>query len=203
MNNNDFFSNTNPDLVNVTCITELDNAIIISETTKRIGTLGESSKNFYKKYIQPNLIPIIILILFIGFMIYRYMSKSPSPSKEDFDPSKPIDSPKQTVLELSETAQHHKLDNVINNIIQKNEIDEILNDEDMYKDLYNPNKDDEFNRDLYYGTNNDHLKDKVIQMDEHPYGYQGDFINMENDMLRFSTEQNKTKLDEAASMLWS
>ena len=50
-------------------------------------------------------------------MIYRYMTNKKN-NTEKFDPSKPIDSPEQTKLELHETNPH-ELDNVINNIIQK------------------------------------------------------------------------------------
>ena len=38
---------------------------------------------------------------------------------------------------------------------------------------------------------------------DHPYGYDNDFIEMENQMLDYSTTQNKSKVDEASSMIFS
>jgi len=193
----DFFSNTNPDLISVKSFNDLDNAIVVSETGKKLSTLGESALNFYKKFIQPNLIPLVILLAFITFIIYRYMTNRKNNS-EKFDPSKPNDAPEQTRLELHET-NHHELDNVINNIIQKNEIDEILNDDIIYEDLYKPDNSD---REEYTGTVNKFKKTPVIKMD-HPYDYDNNFIEVENDMLEFTTTQNKSKIDEASSMIFS
>lgn len=196
---NDFFSNTNPDLVSLKSLNELNDNVLVNDTVKKMSNLGESSINFYKKYIQPNLIPIIVLVIFIIFIIYRYMSKNQEKDKEKFDPSKPIDDPKQTKLELHEIGRHHELDNIINNIVEKNEIDEILNDDMIYEDLYKPENSD---REEYRGAINKFKNDKTIKMD-HPYGYDNDFIEMENTMLEFTTKQNKSKIDEATSLLFS
>lgn len=195
-----FFSNTNPDLISLKSLNELNDNIVAEDAVKKMSNLGESSVNFYKKYIQPNLIPIIVLIIFIVFIVYRYMSKNQDEKeKEKFDPSIPIDDPKQTKLELHETGRHHELDNIINNIVEKNEIDEILNDDMIYEDLYKPENSD---REVYTGTINKFKNDKPIKMD-HPYGYDNDFIEMDNTMLEFTTKQNKSKIDEASSLLFS
>ena len=201
----DFFSNTNPDLISLKSVNDLNDAIIINDSSKKMSTLAESSITFYKKFIQPNVIPIVILIGFIIFIIYRYMTKKQKPVKESFDPSKSINDPTQTTLNLHETDNRHEFDNVINNIIEKNEIDEILNDDSIYQDLYKPDKLDKldkYDREIYRGVTNKFKNAQTIKMD-HPYGYDNDFMEMENEMMDFSTSRNKLKIDEASSMIFN
>lgn len=200
----DFFSNTNPDLISTKSINDLNEAVVVSDTGTKMKTLAGSCEGIYKQYIRPNLIPIVILVAFLSFMIYRYMTKKTSDEfKEEFDPSKSINDKTQTTLELHETENHHELDHVINNIIQKNEVEEILNDDSMYDMLYTPNTEKQVDDRIQYGgTKNKFRNQKTIKM-EHPYGYDNDFIEMENQMLDYSTTQNKSKVDEASSMIFS
>jgi len=198
---NDFFSNTNPNLINSEVLNNLNNRVIIDSPTKTTSTLSTSIKDFYKKYVQQNIIPIIIIVLFVTFMIYRYMTHK-TEITEKFDPSKALDDPTQTTLELHETSNHHDLDNVINNIVnaqESSELDRIITDDRLYDNLYKP---DENDREMYNGIKNRFENDKPIMMD-HPYGYDNDFMTMENNMLRFSTERNKTAVDEASSLVFS
>ena len=126
---NDFFSNTNPDLISAKSFNELDNILVVSETAKKMSSLGESAKDFYKKFIQPNVIPIIILLSFIIFMIYRYMTKK----NENFNPSKHPSDKTQTKLELSE-VNPHVLDNIINSYVNDPENEELegqINEEEI------------------------------------------------------------------------
>ena len=68
LNNTNFFSNTNPDLISSKTFSDLNKMVIIDdEPVKETKTLINTSITFYKKYIQPNLIPILIIILFISF----------------------------------------------------------------------------------------------------------------------------------------
>lgn len=196
----DFFSNTNPDLISNKSINDLNDAIIVSDALKKSSTLTSSSISMYKKYIKPNLIPIIILICFLSFMIYKYMTKKIETEKtENFDPNKSINDPKQYKLNLHETSNHHDLDNVINSIVLKNEIDEILNDDSLYDNLYKPDIND---RVEYTGTKNKFKNQKIIKTD-HPLGYDDNFIEIDNNMLDFATTQNKSKVDIASSMLFN
>jgi len=200
----DFFSNTNPDLISTKSINDLNEAVVVSDTGTQMKTLAGSCEGIYKTYIKPNLIPIIILVAFVSFMIYRYMTKKTSDEfKEEFDPSKSINDNTQKTLNLHETDNHHELDNVINNIIQKNEVEEILNDDSIYDMLYTPDKEKKLDERIQYGgTKNKFYNQKTIKMD-HPYGYDNDFIEMENNMLDYATTQNKSKVDEASSMIFS
>lgn len=197
----DFFSNTNPDLISNKSINDLNDAIIVSDALKKSSTLTTSTISVYNKYIRPNLIPIIILICFLSFMLYRYMTKKndSNNSIESFDPNKSISDPTQTELNLHETPNHHELDNVINNIVQQNEIDEILNDDSIYDDLYKPDKNDRIE---YTGTKNKFKNRNTIKMD-HPLGYENDFIEIENEMLDFTTNKNKSTVDIASSMVFA
>ncbi len=196
---NNFYSKTNPELVTAKAIDELNSTIIVTDTTKA-PTLGNSSLNIYKKYIKPNIVPIVILIAFIAFMVYRYMTnKKIKEKKESFDPSKKLTDPTQQALELHETDRHHEFDHVINQVVEKNEIDEILNDNSIYDDIYKP---DPSERQDYAGTNNKALNDPIIKMD-HPYGYDNDFIELENKMLDFSTTKNKQSIDQVSSLIFN
>lgn len=194
---NDFFSNTNPDLISAKSMTELTKIIVDSDPAKQLPTLSESTLSFYKKYIQPNLIPLIIVIVFISFMIYRYMSHS---EKEKFDPNKSVNDPTQTQLELSETDKHYEFDNVINQVVKDKEMNELLNDESIYENLIDRN---EFNdREVFRGTHNGWEGEKDDEM-EHPYGYDNRYIETTNNMIDFATKKNKSALDDAFNRMFS
>jgi hypothetical protein len=220
--NNNFFSNTNPDLISSKSLNDLEKLIISDSKNIQIagkGTLIDSSFDFYKKFIQPNILPILIIVLFVGFIIYRYMTrktdnKSVSETNnvnnlnnlnnlnnvENFDPNKSVNDPTQTQLELSETPLHADLDNVINQFVQDKEIDEILNDDSLYEDVIH--RAPEGGRAVYRGAKNkwDGYHDDLM---EHPYGYDNNYIESTNEMLNFATRSNKDKIDEVAKRLFS
>ncbi len=191
---NNFFSNTNPDLIDQILIKNLNDALIVPDEAKMI-TLGESSINFYKKYIQPNLIPIIVIVLFVGFMIYRYMTKK----NEDFDPSKHPSDPGQTQLELSEYCPN-ELDNVINSYVRDKELEELegsINEEELLNEFY---KTDVIgDREDYHGAKNLYI-DNNLNVMEHPYG--NNFLGPDNEMADFSIGRNKSTIDRAASKIF-
>jgi len=193
---NDFFSQTNPDLINSKSLSDL-NKIIISDSAppKTISNLSENLISFYKKYIQANILPIIIIVIFVSFIIYRYMTHS----SEDFDPSKSISAP-QNLLEqtdiLNDTVKkENKLKN-IDTIIN----DEILNDDSIYDDIViRPNPD---SREVYTGTKNRWLGDRDDLM-EHPLGYDNNFISTTADTIGAFASRNKESIDLASKMLFN
>ena len=194
--NNSFFSNTNPDLVDSALLKNLNEVVIVSDTKK--VTLGESSINLYKKYIQPNLIPLIVIVLFVGFMIYRYMTRK----QENFDPTIHPSDKAQTKLELSE-INPHELDNVINSYIRDNPSEELegqINEEELMKEFYKTDDDIE-NREDYSGTADLYI-DSNLNVLDHPYGYESDFLKMENEMANFSIGRNKSAVDSAAAKIF-
>ena len=200
MSSNDFFSNTNPDLISSKSLTELDKLIVNSDSKKiQIGgTLIDSSFDFYKKFIQPNLLPIIIIIVFIIFIIYRYMTRKTK--NESFDPTKSVNDPYQTKLELSETPEHHDLDNVINEFVLDKEAEEILNDDSIYEDVIH--RAPEGGRTVYRGTKSKWNGQHDDLMD-HPYGYDNNYIESTNEMLGFANENNKKAIDDVSKILFS
>lgn len=196
-NKNDFFSNTNPDLISSKSLNELTNIIVTTENIKKPATLSESTVNFYKRFIQPNLLPIIIVVIFISFMIYRYMTYSSD--KEKFDPNKSINDPTQTELELSE-KNPYEFDNTMNKILRDKEANDILNDESIYDNLIDRN---EFNdREVYRGTQNPWEGEKDDEM-EHPYGYENKYIETTNNMVDFATKKNKSALDNVSKLVFN
>ena len=196
-NKNDFFSNTNPDLIRAKSLNELTNIIVTTENIKKPATLSESTVNFYKRFIQPNLLPIIIVVIFISFMIYRYMTYSSD--KEKFDPNKSINDPTQTELELSE-RNPYEFDNTMNKILRDKEANDILNDESIYDNLIDRN---EFNdREVYRGTQNPWEGEKDDEM-EHPYGYENKYIETTNNMVDFATKKNKSALDNVSKLVFN
>lgn len=193
---NNFFSNTNPSLVDSTLLKNLNDIVIVSDNKKMI-TLSESTLNFYNKYIQPNLIPIIIIVLFVGFMIYRYMTTK----NESFDPSKHPSDKQQTQLELSE-INPHALDNVINQYVRDKENEELegqIDEEEIMKEFYKTNTND---REDYHGVENLYI-DSNLNVLDHPYAYESDFIKMENEMADFSLNRNKSSIDNATSRIFN
>ena len=195
--NNSFFSNTHPDLVDSTLLKNLNESVIVSDKAKNV-TLGESSLNLYKKFIQPNLIPLIVIVLFVGFMIYRYMTRK----QENFDPTIHPSDKAQTKLELSE-INPHELDNVINSYIKDKPSEELegqINEEELMKEFYKTDNNIE-NREDYSGTTDLYI-DSNLNVLEHPYGYESDFLKMENEMADFSIGRNKSVIDEAASKIF-
>ena len=176
-------------------MTELTTIIANADIVKKAPTLSESTINFYKRFIQPNLLPIIIVIIFISFMIYRYMTYS----NERFDPNKSVNDPTQTELELSE-KNPYEFDNAMNKVIKDKEANEILNDDSLYENLIDRNELND--REVYRGTHNPWKGQKDDEM-EHPYGYENKYIETTDNMVDFSTSKNKSALDEATKMMFS
>ena len=195
---NDFFSQTNPDLINSKSLSDL-NKIIISDSAppKTMSNLSENLIGFYKKYIQANILPIIIIVIFVSFIIYRYMTHS----SEDFDPNKSISSP-QNLLEQSDilndaVKRENKLnitniDTIIN--------DEILNDDSIYDDIIiRPNPD---SREVYTGTKNRWEGAQDDEMD-HPLGYANNFVSTTADTIGAFASRNKESINLASKMLFN
>ena len=118
----EFFSGSKPDLISMKSINELTNVFVASSQDVPFngGVINQTLllknpfniKTFFLNYIKPNLLPIIIILLFIGFLVFRYVSRDETThtdaktiqvnqvngvdvvnkgtNKEDFNPSLPI-----------------------------------------------------------------------------------------------------------------
>ena len=194
------FSNTNPALISAKTFSDLNKIVIVDdETVKETKTLISTSLNFYKKYIQPNIIPIIIIVVFITFIIYRYMT-----SKKDDDTKKKKKTSKNksndkfspdilTVIgetqlnQLNQLNQPNQLnmieqnvnsisqiplqtiDNVIDTVIKQNE--DILDDDDIYELMEEKSNDDN--------------------------------LHQENNYINFASSTNRNELHEANKKIFS
>jgi len=105
----EFFSGSKPDLISMKSINELTaNVFVASSQDVPIngGVINQTIlknpfniKTFFLNYIKPNLLPIIIILIFIGFLVFRYVSRDETTqvdyidektNKEDFNPALPI-----------------------------------------------------------------------------------------------------------------
>jgi hypothetical protein len=111
----EFFSGSKPDLISMKSINDLTANVFVA-SSQDIPINGRVTnqtlllknpfniKTFFLNYIKPNLLPVIIILAFIGFLIFRYVSKDETnkivdggvnkvnrnTSKENFNPSLPI-----------------------------------------------------------------------------------------------------------------
>jgi len=182
--NVNFFSNTNPDLIGSATLKNLNNNIVIADKPK-MTTLSESSVNFYKKYIQPNLIPIIIVVIFIGIMIYRYMTRKNDLKliENEDDSSEPSNSENESQLSNKNTHNKNTHNNnssnthiqntqTINNTINMNELDNVIDQyikSTEYGDLI-----DQMNNENTETTEKDLYIDSNLNILDYPY--KSDFI---------------------------
>jgi hypothetical protein len=90
----EFFSGSKPELISMKSINELtsnvfgdaaSDSIILPEknlTSRPILKTPFNIKTFFINYIKPNLLPVIIILVFVGFLLYRYFSKDDQPNTE-------------------------------------------------------------------------------------------------------------------------
>lgn len=82
----EFFSGSKPDLISMKSINELTANVFIASSQdipNNCGVINQISilknpfniKTFFLNYIKPNLLPVIIILVFIGFLVFRYVSK--------------------------------------------------------------------------------------------------------------------------------
>ena len=82
----EFFSGSKPELISMKSINELtanvfggssQEATIINPVNQQKNILKNpfNIKTFFLNYIKPNLLPVLIILVFIGFLIFRYLSR--------------------------------------------------------------------------------------------------------------------------------
>jgi hypothetical protein len=90
----EFFSGSKPDLISMKSINELTATVFVlsSQDIPTTGIVNNPNnvnninilrnplniKTFFVNYIKPNLLPVIIILIFIGFLVFRYFSKDES-----------------------------------------------------------------------------------------------------------------------------
>lgn len=82
----EFFSGSKPDLISMKSINDLTANVFVASSqdipingrvTNQTSILKNpfNIKTFFLNYIKPNLLPVIIILIFIGFLVFRYVSK--------------------------------------------------------------------------------------------------------------------------------
>jgi hypothetical protein len=222
---NDFFSGSKPDLISMKSMNDLVNIVVeggisnLGAGTAEIVTIGGGSENnnnnlnsllqninkptmfnpkeIYQNYIKPNLLPIIIILLFVLFVLYRYFSIK----EEKFNPGEPVD------------AQINRNSYVDVNIPVLYDIEKItqISDDEMINKIkkkstpfeksprVSVNKRPEEDREeVIYGTNVWENPDDGIP---NPL-YDVDFVSSTASAVHFNNEQNRSSLDTAAKMIF-
>jgi hypothetical protein len=208
LDNTNFFSNTNPDLIGAKTFSDLNKLVIVENgPIKENKTLIISSLNLYKKYVQPNIIPIIIIVLFITFMIYRYMTSK----KEDEKKHKKKSSRRKNNINYDVIQQIH------DNIQTNNETNIETNNENIQ--INQPNSLDTLNT-MAVNTNTtiepsiDNVIDSIIQKnddildDDEIYELmteKNEDANefQDNNYINFVSKTDKTPLDQANKKIFS
>jgi len=212
-----FFSKTSPDLVSLKSLNDINNDMFsdanVINNSNNTGCFNSNIYNFYKKYIQPNLIAIIVIILFIIIVIYRYLTykKEEKQDKqvEQFDPSKSIQSQINRNVYIGDQLDPdvEKTPEMIEASSRYNNITHIL-DDSIYDDTVNnigrSNYIDIEQIESVTGLNNRwniKQKDKDYLLD-HPLGYDNDFVETTGDSIQFANNQNRKSFDELAKKMF-
>ena len=163
-------------------------------------------KTFYVNYIKPNLLPIIIILLFITCILFRYFSINDENKKEKFNPAQPID---------TQVNHNNYVSGVEVNIPVLYDIEEInkLSDDELLKKMKkkskpfekspqvnkcDSNKGDE-REETIYGSNSWENQD-----DGYPNPMFGnDYITTTSSAVDFNNDRNKSTLDSASRMIFN
>lgn len=222
---NDFFSGSKPDLISMKSMNDLVNIVVegginnLGAGTADIVTIGGGSENnnnlnsllqninkptmfnpkeIYQNYIKPNLLPIIIILVFLIFAIYRYFSVK----EEKFNPGEPID------VQINRNSY---VDVNIPVLYDIEKITEISDDEMINKikkkstpfeksPRVNKGKTPEEDREeVIYGTNIWENPDNGIP---NPL-YDVDFVSSTASAVHFNNEHNRSSLDNFAKMIFN
>ena len=217
----DFFSNSKPDLISMKSMNDLVDIVveggnasgIVKQGSDNINNLEQFIKNsskpspfdlksIYQNYIKPNLLPIIIIIVFIGFFLFRYYAVK----EEKFNPAEPVD------------TQVNRNSYVDINLPVLYDVEQInkLSEEEMIKKMKKKSKPFESSppqisscqivgdsgderEEVRYGSNS-----WLNQQDGIPNPFFGnDYVTTTGDAINFASEKNKSSLDLAANMIFN
>ena len=159
-------------------------------------------KNIYTEYIKPNLLAIIIILIFCLCIIFRYFSLK----DEKFNPAQPID---------SQINRNNYVSGIDVNIPVLYNLDEInkLSDEEILQKMKKKSKQFEKSPNLNNcdGRPGDDREEVIYgsnawesQYDGFPNPmYGNDYISTTATAVQFNNDRNKASLDSAANMIFS
>ncbi len=217
----DFFSGSKPDLISMKSMNDLVDIVveggnasgIVKQGSDNINNLEQFIKNsskpspfdlksIYQNYIKPNLLPIIIIIVFIAFFLFRYYSVK----EEKFNPGEPVDTQvnRNSYVDVNlpvlyDVEQINKLseEELINKMKKKSKPFE-KSPPHINSCEINGDSGDE-REEVIYGSNS-----WLNQQDGYPNAFFGnDYVSTTGDAINFSSEKNKKSLDLAANMIFN
>lgn len=103
----DNFSRSNPDLINPDTLKPFEDILNKPPSTQMTG-FNDSVGSFYDKYIEPNLLAIILLIIFGLFLYYKYITKGTEESFENEELLKNIKKKKSLYIGTGQIADTGK-----------------------------------------------------------------------------------------------
>ncbi len=209
----EFFSNSKPDLISMKSMNDLVDIVFEGGANENIQNALTNItkpttfdiKTIYANYIKPNLLPIIIILVFISCVLFRYFSLKEK--EEKFNPAQPVE---------SQVNRNNYVSGVDVNIpvlydlseLNKFSDDELLNkmkkkSKSFDKSQKKLNKCDgepgEEREETIYGS--DSWKD---QYDGYPNPMFGnDYVTTTSSAVDFNNNRNKNSLDSAAKMVFN
>ena len=217
----DFFSGSKPDLISMKSMNDLVDIVveggnasgIVKQNSDNINNLEQFIKNsskpspfdlksIYQNYIKPNLLPIIIIIIFIAFFLFRYYSVK----EEKFNPAQPIDEQvnRNSYVDVNlpvlyDVEQINKLseEEMINKMKKKSKQFESSPPQINSCDIAGNSGDER--EEVIYGSNS-----WLNEQDGYPNAFFGnDYVSTTGDAINYASDKNKKSLDLAANMIFN
>ena len=188
-----FFSNSKPELLSNNALEQLKKLARISESRQApvIKTLPVS--DFYKNWLRPNLVPIIIVIIFTAFLLYRFMATQ----NENLDVKVANDINNKIHNNNDELYDEYK--KILSNKSKANDIDiESILTDDMYDFAIKENK--RTREKITSGIKNSW--ENVAEPLMNPFISSPNVIQPDFEATQFAVKQNKNILDKVAEELF-
>jgi len=197
----EYFSGTKPDLINNKTIKVLDKMLDVPYTPKN-KIKSNFICSFYENYIESNLFPIFVIIIFALFLIYKYYAKDltkkkKKKKKENFLPTfnsyYPTDMQNPYVNYLPDTIPQK----VGDEYLTYNDINPPIKYPQKYPPI--PNKIREY--EIYTGIENTYKNAQDPNL-PNALGLPSNYNTTTEEAMEFMTSKNKKNLDALAGILF-
>ena len=206
----DFFSGSKPDLISMKSMNDLVDIVFeggaAENVQNAITTLTKPTsfdiKNIYAEYIKPNILAIVIIVIFGLCILFRYFSLK----DEKFNPAQPID---------TQTNRNNYVSGIDVNIPVLYDLEEInkLTDEEILKKMKKKSKQFEKSPNINScdGRPGEEREEVIYGSNAWSGQYDGelnpmfgnDYVTTTSMAVDFNNERNKTSLNSAANMIFS
>ena len=203
----DFFSGSKPDLISLKSINDL--AIIVNNSPEHIIPINCSSrkwdpKSFFNTYIKPNIVPIVLILVFLIALLIRYFmlkENNEINTKEDFNAAQSVfEQPNHNNYISADTVIYDLEDNIDENelmekIMQKQQVKSHPFDEHVIEDKVREvhvEESDNDDREIIYKGRDDWLN----QFDgyENPF-FGNNMVTSTASAVQFGLKQNNDSVD--------